>query len=130
MPSQAHGRFHWNELMTWNVEKAKAFYADTLGWHFESVPLAEGGAYTECTAGNEPVCGIMEMTPGTGFDGLPDSWFAYITVDDVDACVAKVEDAGGEVVHGPFDIPEFGRVVIVNDAVGAQIGWITPERKG
>jgi predicted enzyme related to lactoylglutathione lyase len=26
----AHGHFHWNELITHNVERAKKFYADTL----------------------------------------------------------------------------------------------------
>ena len=32
MPMTAHGTFFWNELMTWSVDKAKAFYQETLGW--------------------------------------------------------------------------------------------------
>ena len=28
----AHGEFCWNELMTGDVAKAKAFYAKTIGW--------------------------------------------------------------------------------------------------
>ena len=35
----AHGTFHWNELMTHDVAKAKTFYAQTLGWTFEDVPM-------------------------------------------------------------------------------------------
>ena len=27
----SHGHFHWNELATHDVEKAKKFYTDTLG---------------------------------------------------------------------------------------------------
>jgi predicted enzyme related to lactoylglutathione lyase len=27
----SHGTFYWNELMTRDAEKAKTFYADTLG---------------------------------------------------------------------------------------------------
>ena len=27
-----HGNFYWNELMTRDVEKAKKFYGDTIGW--------------------------------------------------------------------------------------------------
>jgi predicted enzyme related to lactoylglutathione lyase len=28
----SHGRFVWYELMTTNIETAKAFYADVVGW--------------------------------------------------------------------------------------------------
>ena len=28
----SHGTLHWNELMTGNVDAAKAFYGDTIGW--------------------------------------------------------------------------------------------------
>ena len=45
MPTAKHGQFHWNELMTWSVDKAKAFYADTLGWSYEPFPMADGGNY-------------------------------------------------------------------------------------
>ncbi|MFQ5973749.1 MAG: VOC family protein [Alphaproteobacteria bacterium] len=126
-----HGHFHWNELMTWDAEKAKAFYADTLGWTFEAFPMPEGaGAYTVCKAGDDPVGGIMEMKPGTGFDGVPDHWFAYITVDDVDSRLAKVEAAGGQVMRPPFDVPNVGRIAIVKDAAGGAVGWITPAQEG
>ena len=27
----AHGHFHWNELVTRDVEKAKKFYGETIG---------------------------------------------------------------------------------------------------
>ena len=37
-----HGHFHWNELTTRDIERAKKFYADTLGWTFESMPMPEG----------------------------------------------------------------------------------------
>ena len=38
MPTARHGQFHWNELMTRSVDKAKDFYADTLGWSYEPFP--------------------------------------------------------------------------------------------
>ena len=31
----SHGHFHWNELMTRDVARAKNFYADAMGWTFE-----------------------------------------------------------------------------------------------
>ena len=33
-----HGKFCWNELMTRDIERAKKFYADTIGWTFTSMP--------------------------------------------------------------------------------------------
>ena len=125
MPTMKHGHFTWNELMTWSAEKARAFYADTLGWSYDVMPMAEGGDYIICKSGDEMAGGMMEMTPGTGFDGIPDHWFAYVAVDDVDACVAKVEAAGGEIMRPPFDVPNVGRIAIVKDAAGAAIGWMT-----
>ena len=42
----AHGTFNWNELMTHDVAKAKAFYGATLGWTFSDMPMQAGGVYT------------------------------------------------------------------------------------
>ena len=128
-PTTEHGAFHWNELMTRSLEKAKAFYAETLGWQYETFP-APSGAYTLCKAGGSPVGGMFEMTPGGEFDGIPDHWFAYVAVDDVDARLAKVEAAGGAILRSPFDVPEVGRIAIVKDSAGAAIGWITPALRG
>ena len=122
----AHGTFFWNELMTWSVDKAKAFYAETLGWQYESHPMADGGTYTLCKAGEAMAAGIFEMKPDAGFDGVPDHWFSYIAVDDIDARLAGVEAAGGEVSRPAFDVPDVGRFAVVKDGGGAFIGWVTP----
>ena len=126
MPDTRHGHFHWNELNTWNVEEAKAFYATTLGWTYEGFPMAEGGEYTVCMADGEPAAGIFEMCKGMGMDEVPDHWFAYIAVDDVDARVQGVGAAGGAICREPFDVPGVGRISIVQDGTKAVVGWITP----
>ena len=123
---KAHGTFFWNELMIWSVDKAKAFYEETLGWQYESHPMADGGTYTLCKAGETMAAGIFEMKPDTGFDGVPDHWFAYIAVDDIDARLAGVEAAGGEIMRPAFDVPDVGRFAVVKDSAGASIGWVTP----
>ena len=116
--------------MTWSAEKAKSFYAETLGWSYEAFSMPQGGEYVVCKAGNEPAGGILEMKPGAGFDGTPDHWFAYIAVDHIDARLAKVKDAGGEITREPFDVPGVGRIAIVKDKAGAAVGWITPAQQG
>ena len=126
MPDTRHGHFHWNELMTWNVEEAKGFYARTLGWSYEEFPMAEGGVYTVCMSGEKPVGGIFGMHKGQGMDDVPDHWFAYIAVDDVDARLESVETAEGTICRPPFDVEGVGRIAIVMDRAGAVVGWITP----
>ena len=42
MAMTAHGAFHWNELMTRSPDEARAFYAETLGWTYDAVPMAGG----------------------------------------------------------------------------------------
>ena len=37
-----HGHFHWNELVTRDVEKAKKFYGGTIGWTFDAMPMPDG----------------------------------------------------------------------------------------
>lgn len=121
-----HGKFHWNELMTNDVEAAKAFYAKVAGWTSEEMDMPEGGKYTVAMAGGEPAGGIMDMKQTQAPDGTPPHWFAYIAVDDVDARVAATKEAGGQVVMEPFDVEGVGRIAIIMDPTGAAVGIMTP----
>lgn len=119
-----HGRFTWNELNTRDARAAQAFYAATLGWSFEEMPMGTGPSYWIARLDGAAVAGIFTMT-GPAFDGIPDHWFAYVEVDDVDRRAALVPDAGGTVMRQPWTIPGVGRIAIVRDAVGAVSGWMT-----
>jgi uncharacterized protein len=121
----SHGQFHWNELMTRNVEGAKKFYADTLGWSFDGVPMPGGGTYWLATVGGSPVGGIFDIG-GADYQDVPESWMAYIAVDDVDARVKKAIAAGAKLMKPAFDVPGVGRIAILMEPGGAGIGWITP----
>ncbi len=120
----SHGEFHWNELMTDEVEAAKVFYAETLGWTYDAFPMGEM-TYWVCMSNGKPVGGIMPLT-GVALDGAGPHWFSHIAVDDVDARAATAKASGGEIVREPFDIPGVGRVAIILDATGAGVGMITP----
>ena len=48
--SWSHGTFFWNELMTRDVERAKRYYGDTIGWSFEPMQMTDGRTYW-CAAG-------------------------------------------------------------------------------
>jgi uncharacterized protein len=120
-----HGQFHWNELMTRDVARAKKFYADTMGWTYDNMPMPGGGTYVIAMAGGEPAGGIFDIS-GADYNGVPESWMPYIAVDDVDARAKKATAAGAKVMKPAFDIPNVGRIVILLEPGGAGVGWMTP----
>ena len=117
-----HGAFSWNELMTTDVEGAKTFYGELLGWSMDDVDCCNE-KYTMAKVGETEVAGIMK-TPAEMGD-KPPVWGAYVTVDDVDAIVTKVEQLGGKVCMPPMDIPDIGRFVMIQDPQGAVLSLIT-----
>jgi predicted enzyme related to lactoylglutathione lyase len=121
----SHGKFYWNELMTRDVEKAKKFYADTLGWSFDAMPMPGGGAYWIAKMGDEPIGGMFDIS-GADYNGVPEGWMPYIAVDDVDARAKKAVAAGAKIMKPAFDVPNVGRIVILQEPGGAGIGWMTP----
>jgi uncharacterized protein len=123
--SWSHGQFYWNELMTRDVERAKKFYADTMGWSFDAMPMPGGGAYWIAKVGGESVGGLFDIS-GPDYKGVPESWMSYIAVDDVDERVKKATKAGAKVMKPAFDVPGVGRIAMLLEPGGAGIGWMTP----
>jgi len=119
-----HGHFYWNELMTRDVAVAKAFYAETLGWVTTEVPMPEG-TYNLVMDGEKPVCGMMQMD-GPDYEGMPDHWVGYIAVDNIDARVERARQNGATITQEPFDVEGVGRICMLQEPSGAQIGWMTP----
>ena len=121
----SHGTFCWNELMTRDVERAKRFYQTTIGWSFDAMPMADGGTYWVAMLEGRPVAGIFPLA-SPAYDGVPESWMSYLAVDDVDARVAKALAAGAKLMKLIFDVPNVGRIAILMQPGGADVGWMTP----
>ncbi len=111
--------------MTRDVEGAKRFYAQTVGWNFQSMPMADGGTYWCAMQGGKPVAGVFALT-SPAYDGVPESWMSYLAVDDVDARVEKALKAGAQLMKPIFDVPGVGRIAILREPGGAGVGWMTP----
>jgi uncharacterized protein len=106
------GALTWNDLLTPDVEGARAFYGGLFGWDVEEVPGSEG-QYFGIANGEIRNGGIMPMPPG----GHP-AWNLYFAVADTDAAIARVRALGGELLTGPMDVPG-GRFAILRDPQGA-----------
>ena len=121
----AHGNFHWNELRTRDAERARRFYADTIGWTFEAMATPDGHTYWVAMQDGKPVAGLFPLT-SPQFDEVPESWMSFLAVDDVDKRVAKAVEAGARLVMPVFDVPGVGRIAMLREPGGAGIGWMTP----
>ena len=55
---------------------------------------------------------------------VPEHWLSYIAVDER---YKKALAAGAKEGRAPFDIPNVGRIAILQQPGGAMIGWITPK---
>ncbi|TYC49430.1 VOC family protein [Rhodobacterales bacterium] len=121
-----HATFCWNELMTRDVEKARAFYGKCLGWTFSDMPMGDDGVYTIADMGDSQVAGIFPMS-GPDFEGVPEHWMSYIAVDDIDERLELAAALGAQILRPPFDVPGVGRIALLKDVGGAAQGWMTPE---
>jgi predicted enzyme related to lactoylglutathione lyase len=117
------GAFSWNELLTTDVDAAKSFYSELLGWNTEDMPM-ESGSYTIVKVDDEQAGGIMAMPPQAEEMGAPPFWGVYITVDDVDATASKAAELGAKVLVPPQDIAGVGRFSTIQDPQGAVLSVI------
>jgi predicted enzyme related to lactoylglutathione lyase len=91
----AHGSFIWYELITPDPVGAKAFYDAVVGWNIEPQPSGEMDYRMIGRADGGNAGGVMRLTDEMRGHGARPTWLGYIAVDDVDATVASVEEAGG-----------------------------------
>ena len=118
-----HGTICWTELASKDVEAAKQFYTELLGWKLTTSQGA-GMNYTEIVVGDKHIGGMFQITDECGGDDMPSHWGSYVAVDDVDASAKRTEELGGKVIVPPMDIPNVGRFCVINDPAGAAISLI------
>lgn len=119
-----HGTVHWTELMTRDVTGTKAFYEAMCGWTFSEMPMPTGMYYLGMRDG-VPVAGLFDVS-GSDFEGYEPQWMTYFAVDDIDAALEQTRDAGGKIAREVFEIPGVGRIAMITDPGGAELGIMTP----
>lgn len=116
-----HGAFSWNELLTTDIEGAKAFYSAMFNWQCED--LDNEMPYTLAKIGDQEMAGLMPTPPEA--QDMPPMWGGYITVDDVDASAKQCEALGGKILVETREIPNVGRFCVITDPQGAMLTIIT-----
>jgi uncharacterized protein len=112
------GKFSWYELMTSDTKAAGKFYSDVVGWSTHEIP---GGShdYTIFNIGDVGIAGMLNIPGHT-------AWVGYISVDDVDAHIEKIVEAGGKLLRPATDVPGMLRFAVMSDPQGAAIVVFTP----
>jgi predicted enzyme related to lactoylglutathione lyase len=120
------GAFIWYELMTDDVEGAKAFYDSVIGWDIGE-GAAEFNGYRMINRKDGGFAGgVLPLTADMQQHGARPTWLGYIYVPDVDQATGKIEAAGGKSLMPVVNIPNVGRIAMVADPQGAPFYVMTP----
>jgi len=107
------------ELQTKDPDRSKKFYTSMFDWKLEEFPDME---YTIINVGEGTGGGIMKNP----VSGMPDNWFPYILVDDVETSTKKAKSLGATVAKDVTEVPDMGWFSVIIDPTGAAFGlWQT-----
>ena len=115
------GAFCWVELATTDATAAKAFYGGLFGWTPDDMSMGQGQTYTMLKLAGLELGAMYTLTEEMRRQGVPPNWMLYVNVESVDQTIAKAAAAGGQVVAGPFDVGDAGRMAVLRDPQGAVV---------
>jgi uncharacterized protein len=107
----APGSLAWNDLVTRDLDAAKRFYTEWMGWTLQEMP--DSGGYHVIRNGERSNGGMQPFRPGMP-EGVPSHWMPYFGIDDLDATLTRVPELGGQVVAPRMDLPG-GSIAVFTD---------------
>jgi uncharacterized protein len=133
----------WVEASEPDPEAARDFYGGLFDWGFEDAMSGGSDGKYFIARGEAKGSSIFDLS-GEVHSGdvaairsTPETappravWKTYFWVDSADEAVAKVREAGGDVVTEPFDFLDACRMAVFSDPEGAVFGaWEAKEHKG
>ena len=119
------------EMPYTDAARMTRFYTSAFGWQMQMLGEQMGDYVLATTT---PTDGHRPTTPGAingGFFPKKPDWPAQhpsvvVAVDDIQAAIRKVTDAGGNVLGAPMDIPGVGRYVSFTDTEGNRVSLLQP----
>jgi predicted enzyme related to lactoylglutathione lyase len=113
------GAFCWIELATSDQNAAKTFYTSLFGWTFEDSPMGANDFYTMFRLGERNAGAAYTLRPEETALHIPPHWNLYVSVRSADAASKRAADLGAQILAGPFDVFNFGRMAVIRDPGGA-----------
>lgn len=114
------GDFCWVEAASSDVPAATSFYSSLFGWG--ATPTNNGAMeYTMLDSGGVAFGGLYGLMPEQIAQQVPPHWMPYVRVTSVKDVVARARKAGGSVIVEFCELPDTGRLAVVQDPSGAHI---------
>jgi len=110
------GRFVWHELVTSDIEAARRFYGELVGWHFER-DCSAPQPYMHLTQNGQRV-GAMVQRPGPH---VPPHVLGFVSVLDLDGVLEHARTHRAAVLVPPLHTP-IGPAAVLQDPQGAVLG--------
>ncbi|MBX7108638.1 MAG: VOC family protein [Chitinophagales bacterium] len=114
-------------------ERLQKFYSQAFGWNMQSAGPEMGDYILAGTAETDE--NGMVKTPGTingGFfkksDAPGSGTSVVIAVEDINAAMKDITDAGGKIEGEPMEIPGIGHWVVFLDSEGNRVSILQPMR--
>jgi predicted enzyme related to lactoylglutathione lyase len=115
------------EIPLTDLASGSKFYADLFGWKTESVPQMN---YVTFDAAPGPGGGFVmagdSASEGDAMSYKPGEVLIYVSTDDIEASLAKVESLGGQPVVRKTEIPGIGWFGVFADPTGNRVALFTP----
>ncbi|MBV9688276.1 MAG: VOC family protein [Ktedonobacteraceae bacterium] len=108
------------EIPAQDASAASKFYADLFDWKIVVDPTFN---YHMFQPDPGPGGGFVELNDEMGYQA--DRVLIYVSTDDIDASLAKVEELGGKTVKSKTEIPGTGWFAIFTDPTGNTIALFT-----
>ena len=109
------GHGAWHELHATDGAKAAEFYMAKFGWgKSRGVDGGPMGLYQLFSMDGRDLGGIM-----TDARFPRPAWLVYFRVDGIERAAVRIAQAGGQVIHGPMEVPGGGWIVNGLDPEGA-----------
>ena len=126
----AEGIPSWVDLASPDTDGSKEFYGTLFGWAATDAPAGDG-AYTMFSKDGRVVAGMGQLTDEQAAAGVPPVWSTYIAVDDLDASLARANEAGAVVIAPAMEVGDTGRLAFITDPTGAAVGmWEAGTHRG
>ena len=117
--SHAPGAPSWAELSTTDEATALSFYSTLFGWQDDPQEMGPDSYYHMQKVNGLPACSIYQQGEEERSQNIAPHWSIYFTVNNVEETDAAVGRNGGQVVFGPMDVFEAGRMAMCLDPQGA-----------
>lgn len=120
------GLGNWNELVSSDRKAAMRFYCDQFGWTPSQVmDMGDMGSYDLFAWNGADIGAMMAIQPG--MPPVGGFWMPYFGVEQIEAAMDRVKQAGGVIHQGPHEVPGGVFIATGADPQGAVFAMVGPK---